>query len=129
MRQLRNNPRKFQEPFKLQVVNEDTSSGMAKLKVENEIILFGSILNNVQISAANNIEAATNQISIKIMKQLFKIKPKDRIVYNDALYSIITVSNDNYSAGEMVLTCKYESIVNETLSIGLETRLEAILYG
>jgi hypothetical protein len=129
-RMLRNNPRKFQEPFKLQMIKEDTSSGMSKLVVEQQVILFGSILNNVQFSAASNIEAGTNQISIKIMKQYLNIKPKDRVIYNGAMYSIITISNDNYSAAEMILTCKYESIFAEDPSKkGLETALEAILYG
>jgi len=129
MRTLRNNPRKFQEPFVFQKIKEDDSSGMSVLTIENETTIFGSIMNTDQMRVSGNTETGLNSLSIKIVKQYFHFKIKDRIIYNNGVYSITSIQNDNYSATEMVILCKYEKEFRSAMTRNLELMLQGVLYG
>lgn len=111
MRKLHFNIRNYQEPFLLLITDINNNSllaGVDNYKIKEKKIMYGSIMNRDNTLNSNFYNSQTSYLSIKIIDQLIKIKPQDRIIYNDNIYVIFEVSRDYYNKAEIVLKCNYE---------------------
>ena len=114
MRTLHINPRKFQEPFQLLQIDDQTDVyGVENFKVKKRILMFGSIMNKALTYAQSTIDDSNNTLSIKIVYQKIVIKPKDRIIYNNNQYIVTQVERDFYNQNEIIFQCNFEKTIQE----------------
>ena len=109
MRTLQTNPRNYQEPFQLLILDaKAVADGMDNFKILKRQTLFGSIMNRNINYSQSNFDDQNATLSIKIVSQGFDIKPNDRIRYNGNQYIITSVDRDYYSKKEIVILCHFE---------------------
>lgn len=119
MRTLHINPRNYQEPFQLILIDhEKFENGMDSFKILNRTVVFGSIMNRDVNYSQNNIDDQDATISIKIVSHGLKIKPKDRIRYNRNQYIITSISRDYYNKNEIVILCHFEKELDNNKNEG-----------
>lgn len=112
MRKLHFNIRNYQEPFILIQTelnpNNSLINGIDNYKIKKKILMFGSIMNRENTLNSNFYNSQTSYLSIKIIDQVIKIKPQDRVIYNDNIYVIFETNRDYYNKSEIVIKCNFE---------------------
>lgn len=128
MRTLHTNPRNYQEPFQLILIDHERfENGMDSFKILNRMIVFGSIMNRAINYSQSNIDDQDATISIKIVSQGLNIKPKDRIRYNKNQYIITSISRDYYSKNETVILCHFEKDLSKNEGTILNFLLNSVM--